>query len=215
MGVQITSGRSNKVIGNYIGTTKSGTANLGNGNSGVIVSSQGANNTIGGDGAARNTIAFNGDEGVQIGVSIFEADVTGNTVFANSIFSNEGLGIDLGDDGGTTNDVGDLDSGPNNLQNYPVLTSAKTGRRTTTIRGTLESTPNGSFTIWFFSNPKNTKEEGKKFIGHENVTDSDGDGIMPFTFKPTKKVKAGLFVTATVTNDGGDTSECSKAVVVS
>jgi hypothetical protein len=33
--------------------------------------------------------------------------------------------------------------------------------------------------------------------------------MMPFTFNPTKKVKAGLFVTATVTNDGGDASEVS------
>jgi hypothetical protein len=41
------------------------------------------------------------------------------------------------------------------------------------------------------------------------VTYSDGDGMMPFNFNPTKKVKAGLFVTTTVTNDGGDTSEFS------
>jgi hypothetical protein len=79
----------------------------------------------------------------------------------NSIFANARTVINLG---GAPNEPGDADTGPNNLQNYPLKTSVKTGRRATTIMGTLDSTKNGSFTIWFFSNPKSTKEEGKKFI---------------------------------------------------
>jgi hypothetical protein len=199
---------SNKVMGNYIGTTKSGTGNLGNTGRGVFIGNGASNNLIGdndlGDGLtnAANIIAYNG----LWGVDVSGASSTGNSILRNSSFSNARTGINLG---GVPNDPGDADTGPNNLQNYPLITSAKTGRRATTIKGTLESTPKGSFTIWFFKNPKSTKEEGKKFIGYENVTDTDGDGIMPFTFKPTKKVKAGLFVTALVTNDGGDTSEFS------
>ena len=199
---------SNKVMGNYIGTTKSGTGDLGNAGRGVFIGNGASNNVIGdndpGDGLtnAANIIAFNG----LWGVDVSGQTSTGNAILRNSIFSNARTGINLG---GVPNDPGDADTGPNNLQNYPVITSAKTGRRATTIKGTLESTPQGSFTIWFFKNPESTKEEGKKFIGYKNVTDTDGDGIMPFTFKPTKKVKAGLFVTALVTNDGGDTSEFS------
>jgi CSLREA domain-containing protein len=218
-GVEITSGGGNKVQGNYIGTTKSGTANLGNSSSGVQVTFQGANNTIGGNGAARNTIAFNGGEGVQIGAVPSEAGVTGNRIFGNSIFSNGGLGIDLGGDGRTANDPGDADTGANNLQNFPVITSAKTGRRATTIKGTLNSPlegKNDTFTIQFFKNPESTREEGKKFIGEmTGVTDTDGviDGIISFTFKPQKKVKEGMFVTATATYtgkpSGDDTSEFS------
>ncbi len=215
IGVEINRGGGNKVIGNYIGTTKSGTADLGNGDSGVLVSFEGANNTIGGKGAARNTIAFNGGDGVQIGFTTSEADVTGNSILANSIFSNADLGIDLGGDGITLNDgPGDLDTGPNNLQNFPVVTSAKTGQRGTTIKGTLEGIPSSGiaagYNVQFFSSPKGTKDEGKKFIGERVVVDGNDDGIMPFTFKPSRKVRVGMFVTATATYDPtDDTSEFS------
>jgi trimeric autotransporter adhesin len=214
-GVEITSGGGNEVLGNYIGTDKTGTSDLGNVSSGVSVSSQGANNTIGSNGAARNTIAFNGQDGVEIS----GAGSTGNRILGNSIFSNGGLGIDLGGDGRTANDPGDADTGANNLQNYPVITSAKTGRQATTIKGTLDSPlegKNDTFTIQFFKNPESTREEGKKFIGERTgVTDTDGviDGIISFTFKPPKKVKEGMFVTATATYigspTGDDTSEFS------
>ncbi|HTP09921.1 MAG TPA: CSLREA domain-containing protein, partial [Anaerolineae bacterium] len=45
----------------------------------------------------------------------------GNTLSHNSLYNNGALGIDLGTDGVTANDAGDLDTGPNNLQNFPVL----------------------------------------------------------------------------------------------
>ena len=199
-----------KVWGNYIGTDRTGTGSLGNGESGVAVSS--ANQSVGGNTAAEsNIIAFNGGDGVRI----VNTGATGNRILRNSIFSNAGLGIDLNDDGRTANDgVGDADTGPNNLQNSPVLSFAKTGRRATTIKGTLEGIPtqgiSEGYIIQFFKNPKSTKDEGKKFIGERIAADGDGDGIMTFTFKPAKRVKAGMFVTATATYDStGDTSEFS------
>ena len=48
----------------------------------------------------------------------------GNAIRGNSIASNGGGGIDLGNNGVTSNDSGDTDSGANNLQNFPILTSA-------------------------------------------------------------------------------------------
>lgn len=217
-GVAIGGTTDNKVMGNYIGTTKSGTGNLGNSGRGVIVYDSESGNTIGdddpGDGLtnAANIIAFN----ALWGVDVSGATSTGNSILANSIFSNARLGIDLGGNGVTLNDgPGDADTGPNNLQNYPVLSSAKTGRRSTTIKGTLESMPaqgqiGVGYTIQFFENPRSTKDEGKKLIGERIVIDTDGDGIIPFVFKPPKKVKEGLFVTATATyNSTGDTSEFS------
>ncbi len=47
---------------------------------------------------------------------------TGNEIRLNSIFSSTGLGIDLGGDGVTLNNsVGH--TGPNDYQNFPVITS--------------------------------------------------------------------------------------------
>ncbi|MDQ3638404.1 MAG: hypothetical protein M3426_10490, partial [Actinomycetota bacterium] len=67
-----------------------------------------------------------------------------------------------------------------------------------------------TFTIQFFSNPKDARDEGKKLIGEKRVLDTDGDGVVAFTFKPARKVKGGMFVTATATDEGtGDTSEFS------
>ena len=140
----------NRIAGNYIGTDASGTMDLGNDTSGVSIVDA-PNNTIGGTVAgARNIIAFNGESGVgMIGES-----ATGNRVLSNSTFSTLGPGIDLGFDGATANDPGDSDMGPNNLQNKPVLSSArKGGTGTTTVRGTLKSIPDETFKVQLFSNP--------------------------------------------------------------
>jgi hypothetical protein len=48
------------------------------------------------------------------------------------------------------------------------------------------------------------------YLRVSGVTPHGGDGIVPFNFKPPKKVKLRLFVTATTANDStGDTSEFS------
>jgi hypothetical protein len=77
----------------------------------------------------------------------------GTCIAANSFFGNVGLGIDLGADGATPNDPGDTDTAPNNLQNYPVLTSAGANSSGTRIAGTLSSTRGATFVLEFFSNP--------------------------------------------------------------
>src|SRR5207244_3161734 len=80
------------------------------------------NSLIGGtQTGAGNVISGNAENGVFIG----GGTTTGNAIFRNSIYSNGSLGIDLGGNGVTPNDPpGDFDTGPNNLQNFPTLTSA-------------------------------------------------------------------------------------------
>ena len=133
---------------------------------------------------------------------------TGNGILRNSIFENDGLGIDLDDDGATPNDPDDPDTGPNNLQNKPNLTSAENSATATTIKGSLNSVPNRTFRIRFFSNPSGN--EGKKYIGAKNVSTNASGDTGTFTFKPENKVGANQNITATATGTTTDnTSEFS------
>jgi len=93
--------------------------------------------------------AFNGLDGV-------DDSCTGNEISRNSIFSNGGLGIDLrgagegfSTDVANPNDPGDADFAANNLQNNPVIISAKTVLGTTTAEGTLDGIPGEAYTIEF------------------------------------------------------------------
>jgi parallel beta-helix repeat protein len=87
----------NRVTGNYIGTTASGTAALPNGH-GVYISNGAQNNTIGGTAAGEgNTIAFSN----QVGVWVDGAATTGNAIRGNSIHSNGLEGIYLVGGGNT------------------------------------------------------------------------------------------------------------------
>jgi trimeric autotransporter adhesin len=200
-GVRFFNGTGNEVVGNLIGTDKSGTEDLGNGASGIEALEQ-TKTLLGGTGAAKNTIAFNGHDGVELS----GAFSISNIVVGDSIFSNGGLGIDLGDSGRTPNDPGDADTGANGLQNFPVLSSATTARRSTTIKGTLDSSPSQTFTLQFYSNPSGS--EGKKFLGLKAVS-TDAGGKASFTFKLVKKLTVGQTITATATGTGGNTSEFS------
>lgn len=195
----------NKVMGNYIGTTKDGKGDLGNRNWGVIVGSGASDNQIGGETRAEaNIIAFNGEFN-EDGVAISDPNSTGNRILGNSIFSNADLGIDLGPNGVTANDSGDTDTGANNLQNFPELSSARIKRGKAIIKGSLNSTSNTTFTVQLFSNPKG-QDEGKKFLGTKTVT-TDGSGKA--TFKKKKNVGKRRNITATATDPDGNTSEFS------
>jgi uncharacterized repeat protein (TIGR01451 family) len=200
-------GAGNTIIqNNSIGINISGTA-MPNINVGVQVSSADSN-TIGGPGAG-NVIAFNG-AGVAIPAG------TGNAILANSIFSNAMLGINLSDDQVTPNDVGDVDAGANNLQNFPVLTSANQETASTRVQGTLESMPSTQYRVEFFSSPNcdaSGNGEGQTFLGSTMVTTNNTDGtgnfdvLLPF-------VPAGQVITATATDPANNTSEFSQCILV-
>src|SRR5215210_7301073 len=215
----------NKIQGNLIGTDKNGTADLGNDTFGVVISGA-PNNTIGDsdptDGAtnAANTIAFHSLDGVLVD----GGSSTGNRILSNSIYANGELGIDLTPNGVTANDPKDPDTGPNRLQNYPLITSATTSNQVgTTINGTLESTPSTrrtkrTFTIQLFSSPAADSPsgygEGETFLGQTRVT-TNRQGQASFGFAPAQEIPEGEFITATATrNSTGDTSEFSEARVV-
>ena len=212
-GVFLSSTSNNQITGNFIGTDISGTLDLHNGTTGINFLSGSNNNTIGGTAAgAGNTIAFNTFEGV------FMAGGVSNALLGNSIFANGALGINLNDDGGVTpNDLCDGDSGPNNLQNFPDLTSAQTAVSSTTITGNLNSTQNTTFRIEFFSNnlcDSSTNGEGQGFIGSTIVATPAAGCDAPISVTLSVAVPVGSFVTATATDPSNNTSEFSHCVMV-
>ena len=154
-----------------------------------------------------NIITTNGNAGVLIG------NGSGNALRGNSISANGALGIDLAPDGVTPNDTGDKDKGANKKQNFPVLTaaSAKPGK----VKGTLNSSPNKSYGIEFFTFEKcdsSHNGEGNLLLGLKTVK-TDSTGNITFSFKATGLV-AGQFVTATATDSKGNTSEFSKCIKI-
>jgi hypothetical protein len=200
------------VHGNYVGTDRNGTANLRNDLGGIYLGVV-SNSAIGGAGSgAGNIIAFNGLSGVVVNQASF-----GNTISRNSIHTNDALGIDLGNDEDvTTNDYQDTDTGPNNLQNFPILAAGFTGPGFTVLRGNFNSTPNTAFTIDFYLSQAADPTghgEGQTYLGTRTViTSANGDAKV--TFRMFGSVPGGSIVSATATDPAGNTSEFGPSIVI-
>jgi len=217
-GIQIEASDStgNLVQGNLIGTALNG-APLGNRVAGIVLRFANGNLIGGAVNGMGNTIAFNGGAGglfADAGVTIDSG--VGNTVLHNSIHTNVGRGIDFAGFGMVPNDVCDVDTGPNNLQNFPVLSAAASGGISTTIQGALDSTPDTTFTIEFFANAACDLSgfgEGQTFIGSTTVT-TGLNCAAAFNVTLPVGVPAGQLITATATDPAGNTSEFSQCAQV-
>jgi CSLREA domain-containing protein len=204
LGEAIVSNAALSLQGNYIGTERNAKAPLPNTTEedlfAVLLSGDDS------DKVTRNIIA-NGSAG---GISIPDTNA-GSLVSANRMFKNDGLGIDLGEDGVTPNDDMDLDPGPNDLQNFPTITKAKRLQTTTKVKFKLNSVPNEGFNVEFFQADGKSRQ-GKIYLGGAGFT-TDGDGNASFEVELAKP-KKGKFVTATATRiaggDQGTTSEFAK-----
>jgi CSLREA domain-containing protein len=207
--ISLGDGASGVVIqGNHIGTDASGTLPLHNFGDAIFVNTAGVDSLIGGtEPGAGNTIANTCGMAVRV--------LSGHhwPVLGNSIHSNRGLGISLNNGTPAENDAGDGDTGANDLQNYPVITSAVTAGGSATLSGTLNSTPSTSFRLEFFASEicdATGYGEGQQFIGTTNVTtDSNGDAAFgPLIFAAPDNAE----ITATATDPDGNTSEFSQCV---
>lgn len=205
-GVQIRDGNGNQVLENVI---------IGNTYDGVLL--WGATDTL----VSGNVIAFNGfgpigdaQEAGYFGVWVSSG--TGNQIVSNQIYGNYHLGINLNNEVITSNDPGDLDAGANNSQNHPTVTSATRGGSTTTIAGSLSSTPNASFRVQLFANPACDSTgvgEGLYLVADAMVATNAG-GTAAFNLPVAALLPAGWAVTATATDAGGNTSEFSPCTTV-
>ncbi|MCP5096844.1 MAG: hypothetical protein GY943_14940, partial [Chloroflexi bacterium] len=206
----ITGAQFNWVQGNYIGTDVTGEFDLGNNGPGVyIFSASSTNNVIGGtESGAGNIVAYNQRDGFKL------YSGSENSILGNAIYSNSDLGIDINDNGVTPNDIGDGDSGVNQLQNFPVITAVSaTGD---TIEGTLNSSANTQFHIELFANDAcdvSEHGEGQYLLDTFQVT-TNGSGNATFLISPATIALAGQFVTATATDPVGNSSEFSQCRAV-
>ena len=230
----------NRIQGNYIGLDVSGTTLLGNTSHGVHINGA-SDNLIGGmEPGAGNIISGNGDRGIFMvngtgqGRNLVTGNIirsngsegirnayfygqfgTGSAYLGNSISDNGGLGVDLEPLGVTPNDSTDADTGPNNLQNFPVLSGA-VAQDVVTIEGTLNSMPNREYMLEFFGNTECDPSgygEGELLLGTDNVT-TNASGDVAFTVVLPRPVHLGEFATATATDEENNTSEFSACIPI-
>lgn len=187
-----------------------------------------------------NTISYNGNDGIQFNSGASGASASGNvihnngrvgivvddssptvddpvtnvTLYTNAIYDNDGLGIDLNDDGVTANDTGDADGGDNNRQNWPKLISVENNGR---IVASLDKpfNANAAYTIDLYYSDQcdpSGHGEGKYYAGSyqltaPNTTTANLDDVVA-------PLPIGSFATATATDSAGNTSEFSNCIPV-
>ncbi len=192
----------NTIQSNLIGANAAGSGAIANGSDGILLEGNANSNLIGGiNVGAGNTIAYNAGRGVNV-VAATNVAIVGNSIFGNA----GGLGIDLLGNNVTANDAGDGDSGPNNLQNFPVLSSALVSTGSTFVAGSLNSTAATAFRIEFFSSPTGDASgfgEGKVYLGFVNVTTNTLGNASFNAVLGGVSVTAGHLVSATATVDLG------------
>jgi hypothetical protein len=213
-------GTSNNVIaGNYVGVDVSGTSAISNVMQGVTIFGGAPNNVIGGllPGSG-NTIAFN----QQNGVTVTNPASLDNPIVGNAIFSNAHLGIDLGNDGATANDNGDLDPGADNKQNFPEISYATPSGGMLKVTYNIPSDPANStypFRVEFFKADADG-QEGQTYLGFDTFTSADylaGGKSVTIATAAAIKVFDKIVATATdslPTGEPANTSEFSDNIVI-
>ena len=223
------------IQGNLIGTDVTGTGCVGNANDGIYVEVTTVIHTV-----KDNIVACNGNNGITIPNISSNPGTSGTPAFrinmdGNLVYSNHGLGIDLGAAGVTPNKPGGPFSGEANLhQNFPILTSASVTVQaagdlakaegdgsdlTATVNGSLNSVPNSNFTVlWYFSadtqcvnnqTASQPLDKGKVPV----TTDASGNAQFSLTLTFPVGINSGI-VNCTATDSLGNTSEFSACLPV-
>ncbi|MGI4938617.1 MAG: beta strand repeat-containing protein, partial [Janthinobacterium lividum] len=217
-GINLVGATQSVITGNLIGLGADGVVAIGNAQAGVRIAYNGAtttassNNKVGGANAGEgNVIAGNQGPGIWI----LNNGGTGNSFLGNAIHDNTGLGIDLDPDGVSANDTGDGDTGANNLQNFPIITSVTQSGQNITIAGVFNSTASSSYRLEFFSNASggaNTHGQGQNFLGYTAVT-TDASGNASYSVVLSAAPSGNAWISATATSQAtNDTSEFALSV---
>ena len=202
-GIALTSGDHNAIQSCFVGTDAMGSQDQGNAGDGVRIEAS-SDNVIGGpEEGDGNLIAFNGEHGIGVGSG------SGNAFPANAIYANGALGIDLGRDGVTARGAG-----ASSWTHLPLLNTATSGN---VISGTVRGLPRATFRIDFYASARCDPSgygEGERFIfSTQAITDDEGEA--KFSISHATLVSSGQAITATVTDEGNNTSEFGACIPVS
>lgn len=208
VGVLVTgSGSSgNLIAGNDLGTQASD-AVRGNRRYGVLIAGGASGNNIGRS-DSRNTFVLSGisDLAIESGA---RNRIGPNVWYCRST----GMPIDLGSDGPTFVDIGDLDAGANDLINAPVLSLARSGTETV-VEGIMYGAVSSSYDVDFYV--RDSTACRISWLGTSRVTtEASGRGpvrLSSAVWLPDDGVPR--FLLATATDMAGNTSEFSGEVQV-
>lgn len=194
--------QGNIILGNQIGHHADGSfSSFANNCQGISIDNA-MNTTV-----RYNVIYGNGCNGVLIDGNA----ATGNLVSRNSIYGNGELSINLGLDWVTPNDPGDGDTGPNQLQNYPVLQWAKRTGPFTRVKGNIDTPDPGSVIIEFYVNagPNSTGHgDGRLYLGRRFPKNNG-----KFNVK-LPGVPVGAYISAIAIDSDNNTSEFALSIPV-
>ena len=240
-GILITGDVTNTFVReNYVGTTPRD-ADIGNATDGIRVNvgsgtstdhhiigvdetetpgdASGATSPDPADGGRGNVVAYNGGDGISVGSDESATSANGVSIRGNVTYQNGDnepqIGIDLGNNGTTTNDnANDDDDGPNNLQNFPIIESitydSSNDQVTITYR-VQTTTSNAAYPlkIDFYAADSKGSGEGKTYLGTQEY--ASGDAMTSKTnvidLGSFSTVTKDDFVVATATDANGNTSE--------
>ncbi len=230
----------NKIQGNYIGINVLGQLdNLGNGYAGAGIGGNGTDNLIGGVNQGEGNIIAGNKTFAGAGAMVMRPlSSDKNSFVGNSIFSNNGMSIDLMEGtttsggptsqiGRTPNDIDDQDTGgANDYLNYPEITSVIIQGSKIIVHYNLDVSDNhpgvNGYRLEFFGNPgalpANDSMDAHYLIGSQIVYGDVHDGIFEYNVPTESNGPIEGYITMTNTEldnstDGfGGTSEVSNPV---
>ncbi|HEY2090376.1 MAG TPA: putative Ig domain-containing protein [Thermoanaerobaculia bacterium] len=184
------------VQGNLIGTDVNGVGAIPNTGNGIETANSAGNVVI-----QTNTIAFNGGNGIAPGG-------TGVQIRANVIYGNTGRAINLTGGAAPVNDVGDADTGNDNIQNYPNASTVRIVSGVLMFDATVDSsfTANGSMALDVFK--ADPSGQARTYIGTTGCIAGNALTLYPVSI-PTGLIVAGDAIVTTATTYGNST--CSSA----
>ena len=180
-------GPRNVVIGNLIGTDKTGLPTRGN-DVGVIVTA--GTTRVGDFGAVLpNVIAGNRCDGVRVAGTSVQDVWIGSLLFANAADAAECRSIALG---GHTyiNDTGDFDAGANGALNHPEIASVRESGGDLVVEGRINSAANTRYRVDLYANfdagicaQAGDPGEGQAAMGTFEIDTPADSGVRTFTWR--------------------------------